>query len=52
MLSKITAPEKAVVTPEQVLEIAQNEKLELLVTVGAGDIDKLVKPLKEILVNA
>lgn len=52
LLSKITAPEKAVVTPEQVLEIAQNEKLELLVTVGAGDIDKLVKPLKEILVNA
>lgn len=52
LLSKITAPEKAVVTPQQVLEIAQNEKLELLVTVGAGDIDKLVKPLKEILVNA
>lgn len=52
LLSKITAPEKAVVTPEQVLEIAQNERLELLVTVGAGDIDKLVKPLKEILVNA
>jgi UDP-N-acetylmuramate--alanine ligase len=52
LLSKITAKEKAVVTPEQVLEIAQNEKLELLVTVGAGDIDKLVKPLKEILVNA
>ncbi|MGA6121533.1 UDP-N-acetylmuramate--L-alanine ligase [Sphingobacterium anhuiense] len=49
LLSKITAPEKAVVTAEEVLAIAQREKLELLVTVGAGDIDKLVKPLKEIL---
>ncbi|MEN5436096.1 UDP-N-acetylmuramate--L-alanine ligase [Sphingobacterium faecium] len=52
LLSKITAPEKAVVTAEEVLAIAQCEKLELLVTVGAGDIDKLVKPLKEILEHA
>jgi len=52
LLSKITAPEKAVVTAEEVLAIAQREKLELLVTVGAGDIDKLVKPLKEILAHA
>jgi UDP-N-acetylmuramate--alanine ligase len=52
LLSKITAPEKAVVTAEEVLAIAQSEKLELLVTVGAGDIDKLVKPLQEILAHA
>ncbi|UIR56477.1 UDP-N-acetylmuramate--L-alanine ligase [Sphingobacterium sp. SRCM116780] len=52
LLSKITASEKAIVTPEEVLAIAKMEKPELLVTVGAGDIDKLVKPLKEILGNA
>lgn len=52
LLSKITAPEKAIVTAEEVLAIAQSEGPELLVTVGAGDIDKLVKPLKEILAHA
>ena len=52
LLSKITAPEKAIVTAEEVLAIARTEKLELLVTVGAGDIDKLVKPLKEIIEHA
>jgi len=35
------------VSPEEVLEIVKTENPELLVTVGAGDIDKLVKPLKE-----
>lgn len=52
LLSKITAPEKAIVTAEEILAIAKSEGPELLVTVGAGDIDKLVKPLKEILAHA
>jgi len=52
LLDKITAEEKRIVTPEEVLEFARNEKPELIVTVGAGDIDKLVKPLQTILEHA
>jgi len=36
---------------QEVLEIVRNENPELLLTVGAGDIDQLVQPLKTILGN-
>ena len=49
LLDKINLENKRVVTPEQVLEYVKNECPELVVTVGAGDIDRLVKPLKRIL---
>ncbi len=52
LLNKIDLENKRLVSPERVLEIIKQEKPELLVTVGAGDIDKLVKPLKEILTDA
>jgi UDP-N-acetylmuramate--alanine ligase len=47
LLEKINLENKRLVSPEEVLEIVKKENPELLVTVGAGDIDKLVKPLKE-----
>ena len=47
LLEKINLENKRLVSPEEVLEIVKTENPELLVTVGAGDIDKLVKPLKE-----
>jgi len=37
---------------QEVLEIIRIEKPKLLLTVGAGDIDTLIKPLKNILQNA
>lgn len=49
LLDKIKLDNKRIVSPEEVLEYAKNEKPELIVTVGAGDIDRLVKPLKAIL---
>ena len=52
LLDKITAAEKQIVSPEQVLDFATQERPELLVTVGAGDIDRLVKPLGVILNHA
>ncbi|MGE8298061.1 MAG: UDP-N-acetylmuramate--L-alanine ligase, partial [Sphingobacterium paramultivorum] len=52
LLDKITAEKKQLVTAEEVLEFARDEKPELIVTVGAGDIDKLVKPLQTILEHA
>lgn len=52
LLDKITAAEKQVVSPEEILSIVAEERPELLVTVGAGDIDRLVNPLKELLSHA
>lgn len=52
LLSKITASEKQLVSPQEILAIVSKERPELLVTVGAGDIDRLVHPLQEILVHA
>lgn len=40
---------KRVLSPEQILETVRREQPELLVTVGAGSIDRLVEPLKNIL---
>lgn len=52
LLDKIDMECKQLVSPERVLEIVKQNRPELIVTVGAGDIDRLVKPLKEILENA
>lgn len=47
LMHKIAGIDKKVVSKEQLLEKVAKEKPELLVTMGAGDIDRLVKPLKE-----
>lgn len=49
LLEKIKLTNKRVVSPQEVLDIIQQEKPELVVTVGAGDIDRLVKPIKVLL---
>jgi UDP-N-acetylmuramate--alanine ligase len=43
----ITHKHKKIMAPEEVLEYAKKERPEVLMTLGAGDIDKLVSPLKE-----
>jgi len=52
LLGKIDLAGSAVYTKEEVLERVKFEAPELLVTVGAGDIDTLIQPLKNILTNA
>lgn len=49
LLDKIDLKNKRIVTPQEVLTWVEAEKPELIVTVGAGDIDRLVKPLKALL---
>ena len=49
ILSKMKNNNKSVKSKEELLEWAKENKRELLVTAGAGDIDTLVEPLKEIL---
>jgi UDP-N-acetylmuramate--alanine ligase len=50
ILDKITAPKKYLSTKAEVLNsIRENSYLDILATVGAGDIDTLVQPIKQIL---
>jgi len=52
LLDKITLPQSSVYTKEEALAYIKDHQPELLVTVGAGDIDTLIQPLKIILTNA
>jgi UDP-N-acetylmuramate--alanine ligase len=49
IFSKLTSKEKLNIKKEELLSILKNKKLEVVVTIGAGDIDKLVQPIKEML---
>ena len=46
LLKKIQSASKSVKTKEVLLEDLKNKKRELLLTLGAGDIDQLVEPIK------
>ncbi len=51
LLEKINSRNKLLLQKEEVLEYVQKEPLEVLLTIGAGDIDRLVEPIKNILTN-
>jgi len=49
LLEKITAPNKKLVQKSALPMILDSSKLEVLITMGAGDIDTLVKPIENYL---
>ncbi|TSD65914.1 UDP-N-acetylmuramate--L-alanine ligase [Inquilinus sp. KBS0705] len=49
ILSRMQLANKRIVGKDESIQIIKNERPELLLTVGAGDIDTLVKPLKQAL---
>ena len=49
ILNLVTAPKKHLYTKEGLLEAMREEKRELVLIAGAGDIESLVEPIKEIL---
>ena len=49
LLDKVNLDKKRIVSPTDILQFVADENPELIVTVGAGDIDRLVKPIKAIL---
>ncbi len=49
ILSKIKNANKSILSKEAVLEKVANSDFEIICTIGAGDIDKLVQPITEIL---
>ena len=51
LLPRITSPNKSVVDKEKLLSHLEQHKPEVLVTIGAGDIDRLVKPIEKWIKN-
>ncbi len=49
VFDKVTIKDKILCTKAELMSILENEETEVLVTVGAGDIDTFVKPIKEML---
>ncbi len=49
ILDKMKCKNKSIKTKEELLTWIKNNKTELLITAGAGDIDTLIAPIKEIL---
>ncbi|RZM23650.1 MAG: UDP-N-acetylmuramate--L-alanine ligase [Pedobacter sp.] len=52
LLDQITLDQKMVCTKGQVIDLIKAKQPELLLTVGAGDIDTLVQPLKNLMSHA
>jgi UDP-N-acetylmuramate--alanine ligase len=51
IVSRMKNKNKMVLSKTEVLEWIKNNKTELLITAGAGDIDTLIEPIKKILNN-
>ncbi len=51
LLNNITSPEKSLMGRDQILELFKNKKPEVLVTIGAGDIDQMVETLEKVLTH-
>jgi UDP-N-acetylmuramate--alanine ligase len=52
LLDKISLKDKEICGKDLVVERIKNKQPELLLTVGAGDIDTFIQPLKTLLTNA
>ena len=49
IFDKVTAPEKVMLRREELMEYLETEPLDVLVTVGAGIIDRFVEPITKML---
>jgi len=49
ILKNITSSSKEICSKEEVIKKLENRNIEVLITMGAGDIDTLVNPIKELL---
>jgi UDP-N-acetylmuramate--alanine ligase len=48
LMNNITSKEKQLCTKENLMNLVQNNEFEVLVTIGAGDIDRFVPQIKEV----
>ena len=51
IFDKITTPNKVLITKNELLDVLSKRDIDVLMTVGAGDIDKLVEPIADMLKN-
>lgn len=49
LLDKVTLPDKKLCKKEELISLIDNEKPALLVTMGAGDIDRFVEPFEKLI---
>lgn len=49
IFKELTCPEKSLIKKDELLDFVKAHDFEVLVTIGAGDIDKYLAPIKEIL---
>ncbi len=49
ILGKVTAPEKVLIQKEDLISYIEKEPLEVLVTFGAGNIDRYIEPITRLL---
>lgn len=49
IFSNVTAPEKVLMKKEELMDYLQNEPVDILITFGAGNIDRYIKPITEML---
>ena len=49
IFDKVTAPEKALIRKEELLQYLENEKPDVLATFGAGNIDRYIEPIEQML---
>ncbi len=47
ILERITSPEKILCSKNKLLDLLNKSSVEVLLTIGAGDIDQLIQPIKE-----
>ena len=47
----VTAPEKVLVEKEKLMEYLEHEPIDVLVTFGAGNIDRFIGPITELVKN-
>ncbi len=51
IFDKVHCPDKCLCTKDEVINILKNKKIDVLLTLGAGDIDTLTGPIEELLKN-
>jgi len=49
IFNQLTCPEKTLIKKEELLDFVKSKNFEVLLTIGAGDIDKYLAPIKTIL---
>ena len=49
IFDKVNGPEKALLTKEELMDYLKNEDIDTLITFGAGNIDRFIRPITELL---